>query len=500
MLAVFFNFINSTYITMKPVFIYLLLAVCINATAQVHIFNKMYNPSGFSSLGPACFSLTDGYIFAGVCGPPVGTEQGFYIRKTDFAGETQWFQTFEYGNHTIYAIGGGILIEAHSGTYMLVGSRTYESGLNQDIVMINFLADGTHLWTKLIEKPDTIEYPYHITPTQDGGYIMCGIQRSFTTSNRFYVLKTDAYGNKEWDRVLQSNKKGVGANIIEAYDGGYITAGYVVNSATLADMYIAKLNEQGFVIWENNYNSTPENDNGAYITKWKGDKYLLTASIRIDDNINMYVAQLSMEGVEEWYKVLDANGTYIQARPVIRDMGFTTSTYSFTPNGSYYSQVIRFDENGNIDWLSTIPGLNPNDDWYLKDIAATADGGYILSGFNYSEQSSWVVKTDSMGYTCSYIGCDSTAVIDNVNTPSRYEQQMHIAPNPAQNQATVYLPAAAAAATGRQLLLYNASGQLVRQAALPSYVSQYTFSVAGLPAGIYFCRVGANMQKLVVTW
>ena len=478
----------------------LLLLVCFNLFAQVQHFNKTYKPDSINILSPACLPLSDGYLFAGSYGSFLTLKHAFYLRKTNLLGETQWFQTFEYGNHTIYAIGGGILIEAHSGTYMLVGSRTYESGLNQDIVMINFLADGTHLWTKLIEKPDTIEYPYHITPTQDGGYIMCGIQRSFTTSNRFYVLKTDAYGNKEWDRVLQSNKKGVGANIIEAYDGGYITAGYVVNSATLADMYIAKLNEQGFVIWENNYNSTPENDNGAYITKWKGDKYLLTASIRIDDNINMYVAQLSMEGVEEWYKVLDANGTYIQARPVIRDMGFTTSTYSFTPNGSYYSQVIRFDENGNIDWLSTIPGLNPNDDWYLKDIAATADGGYILSGFNYSEQSSWVVKTDSLGYTCSYIGCDSTAVIDNVTTPFRYEQQMHIAPNPAQNQVTLYLPAATVAATGRQLLLYNASGQLVRQAALPNYVSQYTFSVAGLPAGIYFCRVGANMQKLVVTW
>ncbi|OWY24337.1 T9SS C-terminal target domain-containing protein [Sphingobacteriales bacterium UPWRP_1] len=493
-------------ISMKPIkytYLFILLCFFLPISAQtVNYFNKTFKPDTTNILTPAVLTISDGYLTVGGFNS-FDNYSALFVHKIDWEGNTVWFKIVEEGNTLTGIVGGGILEKTLDGNYIMVGVKdTIGLAGNLDIMMIKFNEYGDVIWKKTHGTSTTVEGIYHITPTQDGGYIMCGIQRSFTTSNRFYVLKTDAFGNKEWDRVLQSNKKGVGANIIEAYDGGYITAGYVVNSATLADMYIAKLNGQGFVIWENNYNSTPENDNGAYITKWKGDKYLLTASIRIDDNINMYVAQLSMEGVEEWYKVLDANGTYIQARPVIRDMGFTTSTYSFTPNGSYYSQVIRFDENGNIDWLSTIPGLNPNDDWYLKDIAATADGGYILSGFNYSEQSSWVVKTDSMGYTCSYIGCDSTAV--TVATPPRFEGghggELKIYPNPAQNQATVYLPAATVAATGRQLLLYNASGQLVRQAALPDAVSQYTFSVAGLPAGIYFCRVGANMQKLVVIW
>jgi len=79
---------------------------------------------------------------------------------------------------------------------------------------------------------------------------------------------------------------------------------------------------------------------------------------------------------------------------------------------------------------------------------------------------------------------------------SRYEEQMHIAPNPAQDRVTLYPPTPAAA--GGQLLVYNASGRLVWKAALPGYVSDYTFLVTGLPAGIYFCKVGATTQKLAV--
>ncbi|OWY20435.1 hypothetical protein C7N43_33295, partial [Sphingobacteriales bacterium UPWRP_1] len=337
---------------------------------------------------------------------------------------------------------------------------------------------------------------------QDGGYIMCGIQRSFTTSNRFYVLKTDAYGNKEWDRVYNPTQHAGAFSIFETTTG-YIASGAMLFPQTSYDMYLIGIDKQGNMIWDRHYGGD-EIDNAALILPFGSEGYFLASAVRQNNVSKPFIALIDGIGDTLWTRTFNLEIGALQEAPLqpTSDGGFVC-LYSYDTELGYRAPWFwRFTATGDTLWTRRIPGAPSNNNTYLKDIAPTPDGGWVLSGFNYSEQSSWVVKTDSLGYTCSYIGCDSTAVA--VATPPRFEGghggELKIYPNPAQNQVTLYLPAAAAAATGRQLLLYNASGQLVRQAALPDAVSQYTFSVAGLPAGIYFCRVGANMQKLVVIW
>ncbi|PSJ74811.1 hypothetical protein C7N43_22045 [Sphingobacteriales bacterium UPWRP_1] len=488
----------------KTIYLYIFLLICLQLTAQVQMFNKVFSSDTLNILAPAVLAVEDGgYLIAHTYNAP-NSYEGFGMRKISQIGETEWFKHLNYGQEEHVMIGGGVLCTTLDGLFMLVGSKGAEplvSGGNRDILMIKFDVEGNIIWTKSNGDTDKIENAYHITPTQDGGYIMCGIQRSFTSSNRFYVLKTDAFGNKEWDRVYNPTQHGSAFSIFET-NAGYIVSGFMKFPITDTDMFIIEIDKQGNMLWSKNYGGS-EIDLACLVLPSQNDNsYFILSGIRENNIRKPFVAKLDSLGNIIWNKLYNMEIGGMQEAPLLQtlDGGFI-GLFGYKIYSNYDIPCIwRFTSTGDTLWTRTIPGLNPNDDWYLKDIAATADGGYILSGFNYSEQSSWVVKTDSLGYTCSYIGCDSTAVIDNVTTPFRYEQQMHIAPNPAQNQVTLYLPAAAAAATGRQLLLYNASGQLVRQAALPNYVSQYTFSVAGLPAGIYFCRVGANMQKLVVTW
>jgi hypothetical protein len=53
--------------------------------------------------------------------------------------------------------------------------------------------------------------------------------------------------------------------------------------------------------------------------------------------------------------------------------------------------------------------LDPTKSSYIKDMRPTPDGGYVLAGYQYSSpQTAWVLKIDSLGNTCSFVGCDST--------------------------------------------------------------------------------------------
>ncbi|OWY26024.1 hypothetical protein BVG80_00695 [Sphingobacteriales bacterium TSM_CSM] len=467
-----------------------------NISAQTFTyFNKTYKPDTINILSPACLSISDGYLFAGSYGSYNTLKHGFYIRKTDLSGETQWFQTFEYGNHTIYAIGGGILTKAHNGTYMLVGSRTYESGLNQDIVMINFLEDGTHLWTKIIENPNTIEYPYQITPTQDGGYIMCGIQRSFSSSNRFYVLKTDAWGNKEWDRVYNPLQHASAFSVFETFDG-YIVSGYMYNAVTNYDMVIVQIDKLGDVIWQKFYGGN-DSDSGCLLSSnADGNSYLAIGSIKSDNKKKPFIFSIDMQGNILWQKMYETEVRALQEAPIFRtENDGAICIYGFDNQfGKTDIRIFKFTSTGDTLWTRTIPGLNPNDNWYLKDIAAAPDGGYIFSGFNYSQQSSWVVKTDSLGNTCSFIGCDSTVVVEvlpGIPSNSNPEVAAMVYPVPASTHLFIryQIPAGILPSGGAVWRLYDALGRQVAEETLQGSTGTEQVPVEHLPAGIYYYRV-----------
>ncbi len=85
--------------------------------------------------------------------------------------------------------------------------------------------------------------------TSDGGYILIG------TSNRdMYIAKTDAAGNMIWDK----NYGGVGADsgraIKQMSDGSFMALGtFYSTTNTVTGMYFLKLNQNGDTIWSKKY-------------------------------------------------------------------------------------------------------------------------------------------------------------------------------------------------------------------------------------------------------
>jgi hypothetical protein len=467
-----------------------------NVFAQSTIyFNKTFKPDTVSIGEPACLSLQDGYLFAG---PFVSNEaQSFHIRKTDFYGNTEWLKTFEQGEYIINAIGGGIFTKTQDNNCLLVGSRTYTPDTwEQDIVLIKLKENGDTLWTRLLVKPETVEYPFSVLPTQEGGYIMAGVQRSQGQNNRLFVLKTDSLGNEEWSKQYHPLQHGAAFSISET-DTGYVVSGGIQYPDTDHDMFVMEINKDGGLVWEKNYGGV-ESDNACLLLPTNSG-YFLMGAIKQNSITNPFIAQLNQIGDTLWSKIINESIGGVQEAPMqpTPDGGFVC-LYSYDTELGYRAPWFwRFTATGDTLWTQRIPGAPSNNNTYLKDIAPTHDGGWVLSGFNYSEQSSWAVKLDSLGQTCGIANCDSTAtVIDNINTPPLSGQVFSLSPNPATTQATLYI---AQPAAGRQLRIYNMSGQQVKNLSLPDYIAQYHFSVADLPAGVYVCKVGDALgQKLVV--
>jgi hypothetical protein len=487
---------------MKAIFFLWIVVFCMSLQAQSTIyFNKTFNLDTLTTTSGACLVLPNSYLFAGVCNNPNDTQfkQGLYFRTTDLYGETVNFHALNYEEGITWIISGGNLTQTNDNHFLIAASKTYSyTGIENDIILIKFDMQSGTIWKRLLDKPTTTEHPYQVISASDNGYIMAGVQRSQGQNNRLFVLKTDSLGNEEWSKQYHPLQHGAAFSIFET-DTGYVVSGYMQYPDTDTDMFIMEIDKQGELLWDKHYGGNEIDLACLLLPIQYSDNYFLASAIRENDIRKPFIAKLDSIGNIVWNKMYDLEVAPLQEAPMqpTPDGGFVC-LYSYDTELGYRAPWFwRFTATGDTLWTRRIPGAPSNNNTYLKDIAPTHDGGWVLSGFNYSEQSSWAVKLDSLGHTCSYLGCDSTAtVIDNINTPSLSGQVFALSPNPATTQATLYI---AQPAAGRQLRIYNMSGQQVKNLSLPDYIAQYHFSVADLPAGVYVCKVGDALgQKLVV--
>jgi len=188
--------------------------------------------------------------------------------------------------------------------------------------------------------------------TSDGGYIITGETFSYGPGHYdVWLIKTDLYGNEEWNTTFGGDQSDGGFSVCQTTDGGYIVAGYT-NSFSIPvatpDILLIKTDDLGNEEWMKTYG---------------GHQYESTRCVQ----------QTTDEG-------------YIL-------FGYTSSYGA--GNGDCW--LIKTDENGNVTWDKTYGGSEP-DACYSGH--QTLDNGYILVGFTGSygvENDIWLIKTDENG-------------------------------------------------------------------------------------------------------
>ncbi|MHC3129805.1 MAG: hypothetical protein IBV52_06990 [Candidatus Bathyarchaeota archaeon] len=85
--------------------------------------------------------------------------------------------------------------------------------------------------------------------TSDGGYAIAGYTNSFGVGYLdFWVVKTDAYGNMEWNRTYSGTNCEQAYCLVEASDGGFALAGYTESfGAGGFDCWLVKTDEYGII-------------------------------------------------------------------------------------------------------------------------------------------------------------------------------------------------------------------------------------------------------------
>ncbi|HWQ95863.1 MAG TPA: hypothetical protein VN368_00680 [Candidatus Methylomirabilis sp.] len=214
-----------------------------------------------------------GYVLAGTSNPSRSylVLPGIYdygnidavVIKTDSNGNQQWEKTFGWwgGVEGAFSVvgtrDGGYMIKGFKGGSRL--SLRWNAGTEKYYTwLIKTDASGNEQWNRIFEESVQIFDPL-IQQTSDGGYIFTGfISYRPDIKHEHELIKTDANGNLIWKKILDERERENILSIQETSDHGYILAGFKESDRTgNVDIWLVKIKDtsagipiSGFEIWE----------------------------------------------------------------------------------------------------------------------------------------------------------------------------------------------------------------------------------------------------------
>ena len=318
--------------------------------------------------------------------------------------------------------------------FLALAGCSSSSQVDQPVI----IANSRILWSKCFGG-SSYEKGYSISQTSDSGFIAAGSSISKdgdVSGNRGvyddWIVKFDKSGTLEWQKNFGGSQYDEAFGIIQTSDGGYVAAGYSLshdgnitkNNGGL-DYWIMKIDKTGALQWQKSLggvsdeaaNSIIETTDGflaaGYSRSMGGD---VSAHHGTADSTDAWIVKLDKSGNFVWDRSFGGNGTdAANSIQKTSDGGFVIGGYSNSldgdvsgNHGGYDCWIVKVDNSGVIEWQRSLGGS-------LDDVAASidpsADGGYVIAGWSYSndgnvsghhgnsaKKDAWIVKTDDHGF------------------------------------------------------------------------------------------------------
>lgn len=236
------------------------------------IWYRTYGGSSWDLLYDASPAL-NGYI---LCGQSFSVNDGsgdIWLIRTDLNGDTLWTRTFPSAG-----IDEAICVRPTMDGGFIVAGTLDSNGENSQMVLLKYSENGGLEWSTPIGGA-VAERARGVTPTADGGYVICGWSESFTPYRTMYMQKVNASGSYVWDRYTFGPEGDWEArSIIALSNGELVVAGFTMAyGAGGKDMYQWHTDAQGDFLDGRTYGGLDDEEANAIVATSDGG-FLLVGS------------------------------------------------------------------------------------------------------------------------------------------------------------------------------------------------------------------------------
>lgn len=265
------------------------------------LWEKSYGGSRVDRISDIRSTTDGGIIFCGSSDSTNGDidnrlgNYDIWVVKLDATGEIEWEKSlggalFDRGTSIMQTIDGGYLVGGYSNSVSIFSEET------RDSYVAKITEDGEIEWENNYGG-SMMEDGAEIIVTDDGGFIF-GTTTASTNGDidnnlgmyDFWIVKCDNSGNIEWENNYGGSGEDVFEDICTTSDGGFLFTGYsdsdVINGNSnygRDDAWVFKINNQGNVVWSQNYGGTDWDESSKIIENSEG-QYILIGDSTSDNN------------------------------------------------------------------------------------------------------------------------------------------------------------------------------------------------------------------------
>jgi hypothetical protein len=261
-------------------------------TNGVMEWNKTYGGPGNDFTTSLVLASDGGYAIAGAWNYTKYDERGgdqiphgdFWLVKTDTNGVMEWNRT--YGGTEDDAAWS--LVTTSDGGYALAGVTDSFGAGYYDFWLVKTDALGNMQWNRTYGGA-SFDVPYSLIETSDGGYALVGDTNSFGSGSfDFWLVKTDAVGNMQWNQTYGGTEYDFASSLVGASDGGYAIAGQTRSfGAGDYDFWLVKTDAVGNMQWNQTYGGTAGDAAFSLVVASDGGYAVAgnTGSFGVSDNV-----------------------------------------------------------------------------------------------------------------------------------------------------------------------------------------------------------------------
>jgi hypothetical protein len=279
---------------------------------------------------------------------------------------------------------------------------------------------------------------YKSANTQDGALVFIGQTNSndaFVAGNHggtdIMISKISVSGNLIWQKTFGGSAIDIGRDIKTTSDGGFVITGYTESedgdmtaNNGKADVWVAKLNNNGNIEWQKNFGGSGPESASSVIQATDGG-YLIVGTTESADGIypnfkggpDCLIIKLDALGNIEWQKTYGGKFMEYAHQIVQTTDGYTVLCSTSSKDGDVLENnnpfsnpskdfwLLHLSNTGDILWQNSYGGQHYE---HARALIKTEDGGYLMVGSASSEDGdvgepileyldAWVLKVDSLG-------------------------------------------------------------------------------------------------------
>ena len=358
-------------------------------------FEKTFGGSDYD-FGNDVQQTADGnYIVVGATKSFGAGNYDAYLIKTDATGNKIWAKTFGGSNVDV----GNALQITQSG-YVFVGSTQSQGAGASDVWLVKTDKDGTKTLEKTFGGSGS-DQGNGLQKTSDGGFIIVGNTQSYGSGGSdIWLIKTDGNGNKSWDRTFGGGNDEIGNKVRQTADGGFIIIGTTKSFGSGDyDFWLVKTDAQGQKQWDRTFGGSLE-DIGYDVQQTDDGGFIVCGATKSNAPGNVsdvWLIKTDAQGNMQWQKRFGGDGTdEAYALRISADGGFILSGYTDSKgNGLGDMWLIKTNSVGELEWSKTLGGSSFDKG---KALQITSDGGTIITGYTSSSGNGsydvWLVKAE----------------------------------------------------------------------------------------------------------